>query len=223
MYYPQPRSYLQGSTLMTLPVKDGTVNVSARLHPGPAALLYFGGNAEDVSRSIPELAEAFPSRAIYALHYPGFGGSSGTPTQQAIFADALALFDRVYGEHSSVTIIGRSLGSGVAVWVASQRPTARLVLVTPFDSLADPASAQYPFVPVRWLLLDKYDSSKYAPQVKAPTQVVVAGDDQLVPRSSSDRLRTRFAEGLVSYNVLPGVDHNTVQDSPDYWPLLKAE
>ena len=199
------------------------MHVSTHPHDGPAALLYFGGNAEDVSLDIPDLVAAFPDRAIYALHYPGYGGSSGTPSEQAIFADSLALFDRVHAEHPDVVVIGRSLGTGAAVWVASQKPVARLVLVTPFDSLADAAAAQYPFFPVRWLLRDKFDSWRYAPQVTAPTRIVVAGDDEIVPRSSSDRLRTRFREGIVSYVVVPKAGHNNIQDKAGYWDLLSGE
>jgi uncharacterized protein len=220
IYYPQPRSFGQGITLMTVKVGTETVMVSTRPWAGPDAVIYFGGNAEDVSQDMPGMAAAFPNKAIYLMHYPGYGGSSGSPSQKAIFAGALALFDRVLAEHSNVSVIGRSLGSGVAVWIASQRPVARLVLVTPYDSLGDAAAPLYPYLPVRWLLRDKYESWRYAPQVTAPTQIVVAGDDEAIPRSSSDRLQTRFREGLVSYAVLPGVGHNTIQDSPDYWTLL---
>lgn len=223
IYYPQPRSNQEGSILMTLPVGTAIVQVSTHPQTGPAALIYFGGNAEDVSQDVPDLVDAFPNRAIYALHYPGYGGSSGSPSQQAIFADSLALFDRVLCEHPNIIVVGRSLGSGVAVWIASQRPIARLILITPFDSLADPASEQYRFLPVRWLLRDKYESWRYAPNVKAPTRIIVAGDDELVPRSSSDRLRTRFREGIVSYVVVPEAGHNTIQDSPGYWALLNSE
>jgi uncharacterized protein len=222
IYYPQPRSNPEGSILMTLPVGTATVHVSTRPHVGPAALIYFGGNAEDVSQDIPDLADAFPDRAIYALHYPGYGGSSGSPSQKAIFAASLALFDRVHAEHQNVVVVGRSLGSGVAVWIASQRPIARIILVTPFDSLADVASEQYRFVPVRWLLRDKFESWRYAPTVKAQTRIIVAENDELVPRFSSDRLRSRFRGGLVSYIVVPKVGHNTIQDSPGYWALLNG-
>ena len=223
IYYPQPRSNQQASTLMTLPVGKETVHVSTRPQAGPAALIYFGGNAEDVSQEIPDIAAAFPHEAIYLLHYPGYGGSSGSPSQQAIFADSLALFDRVHAEHPNVVVVGRSLGSGVAVWIASLRPVVRLVLVTPYDSLADVAAQHFPYVPVRWLLRDKYESWRYAPQVTAPTWIIVAEDDEVIPRSSSDRLRTRFREGIVSYVVLPGVGHNTIQDSPNYWTLLSSQ
>jgi pimeloyl-ACP methyl ester carboxylesterase len=223
IYYPQPRFNPEGSILMTLPVGTATVHVSTRPHVGPAALIYFGGNAEDVSQDIPDLADAFPNRAIYALHYPGYGGSSGSPSQKAIFVASLALFDRVHAEHQNVVVVGRSLGSGVAVWIASQRPIARIILVTPFDSLADVASEQYRFLPVRWLLRDKFESWRYAPTVKAQTRIIVAENDELVPRFSSDRLRSRFQEGLVSYIVLPKVGHNRIQDSPGYWDLLNGD
>jgi pimeloyl-ACP methyl ester carboxylesterase len=178
IYYPQPRSNREASTLMTLPVGTATVQVSTHPHAGSAALIYFGGNAEDVSLDVPDLVGAFPSKAIYVLHYPGYGESSGSPSQEAIFADSLALFDRVHAEHPNIIIVGRSLGSGVAVWIASQRRVAHLILVTPFDSLADAAEEQYPFVPVRWLLLDKFESWRYAPRVAAPTRIIVAGDDE---------------------------------------------
>jgi pimeloyl-ACP methyl ester carboxylesterase len=222
IYFPQPRSHAEGSVLMTLPVGAGTVNVSTRPQEGPDALLYFGGNAEDVSWDVPNLARAFPGRAIYALHYPGYGGSSGTPSEKSIFAAALALFDKVVQEHPNVVVVGRSLGSGAAVWLASERPVTRLVLVTPFDRLSDVASAQYPFLPVRLLLRDQFDSGKYAHTVSAPTRIVVAANDELVPRSSSDRLSREFRKDQVSVVIVPDVGHNTIQDSHDYWTFLGA-
>jgi len=222
IYYPQPRSNREASTLMTLPVGTERVNVSTRPFAGPNAVVYFGGNAEDVSQDMPDMADAFPGRAIYLLHYPGYGGSSGSPSQQAIFTDALTLYDHVHAEHPNIIVIGRSLGSGVAVWIASQRPVVRLVLVTPYDSLADVAAQQYPFLPVRWLLRDKFESWRYAPQVTAPVRLIVAEDDELIPRSSSDRLRSRFREVAVSYVVVPDAGHNTIQDKSSYWTLLRS-
>ena len=223
IYYPQPRFNRATSTLLTLTVGAATVEVSTHPHDGPVAVIYFGGNAEDVSQDVPNLVDAFPETAIYALHYPGYGGSSGSPSQQAIFAESLALFDRVHGEHPDIVVVGRSLGSGVAAWLASQRPVERLVLITPFDSLADVAAEQYPWVPVRWLLRDRFESGRYAPHVTAPTRIIVAGADELVPRSSSDRLRTRFQNGIASYVVVPEVGHNTIQDAPGYWALVAGK
>jgi pimeloyl-ACP methyl ester carboxylesterase len=223
IYYPQPRSNEVGITLMTLPVGAESVLVSTRPNAGPNALIYFGGNAEDVSQDMPGFTAAFPNDAIYLLHYPGYGGSSGSPSEQSISAAALSLYDRVHTEHQNIMVVGRSLGTGVAVRLASLRPVSRLVLVTPYDSLTDPAAQQYPYVPVRLLALDRFDSWKYAPKVTAPTRIIVAEDDEIIPRSSTERLRTRFSKEIVSEVVVPGADHNSISDSPNYWSLLKGE
>lgn len=222
MYYPQPRANRDAAT-MVLPSFAGPVLVSTRPAHGSAAVIYFGGNAEDVSLDLPDLSSLFPDDAIYLLHYPGYGGSAGHPNEKSILTAAFALFDSARIQHPEVTIIGRSLGTGVAIQVASRRPVARLILVTPYDSLADVAEQHYPLLPIRWLMLDKYDSWKYAPQVTAPTKFIVAGQDEVIPRTSTERLRTRFTKARVAYVVVPGVGHNTISDSPDYLRLLKEQ
>lgn len=223
IYFPQPRFNKDGTTLMTLQVGTRTTAVSTRPNTGQDALIYFGGNAEDVSLNMPSFSIAFPNYAIYLLHYPGYGGSSGNPSEKAIFADALALFDQVHAEHQNIVVVGRSLGSSVAIRVASLRPVARLVLVTPYDSLQNVAAHHYPYFPMRWLLRDKFESWRYAPQVVAPTRMIVAEKDEIIPRASTDRLRARFKDGIVSFVVVAGVGHNTISGSPDYLSLLKNE
>jgi hypothetical protein len=220
IYFPQPRSDRTDSTILTLKTEAGPVLVSMRAKPGSDALIYFGGNAEDVSQNMPSLAAAFPNYAIYLLHYRGYGGSAGSPSEKALIADALALFDQVRDQHKNIVVVGRSVGTGIAVHVASVRPVARLVLVTPFYSLGDVAARHYAYLPVRWLLRDKFDSWRYAPQVTAPTRIIAAENDEVVPRASTELLRTRFKNGIASYVVVPGVGHNTISDSPDYWSLL---
>ena len=88
----------------------------------PNALIYFGGNAEDVSRNLPGISK--PSRTTRCtLHYRGYGGSSGSPSEEAIARDAMTLFDQVVlARPPQITVVGRSLGSGVAVRLASARP-----------------------------------------------------------------------------------------------------
>ena len=153
IYYPQPRHNTDGVILLTVHNNGESILASTRPHDGDAALIYFGGNAEDVSLDLPEYAAAFPDWAIYMLHYRGYGGSTGKPTEQGIVSDALALFDLVHRQHSRVIVVGRSLGSGVAVQIAAQRPVERLVLITPYNTLVDaaakslPVSAQQPVAP----------------------------------------------------------------------------
>src|SRR5947208_14008538 len=92
IYFPQPRAVGSAETVLKLPAAGADVLVSVRPHGGPKALIYFGGNAEDVSRSLPGLSQAFPDYALYLLHYRSYGGSSGTPSEEAIQRDAIALF-----------------------------------------------------------------------------------------------------------------------------------
>ena len=109
-------------------------------------MIYFGGNAEDVAGSAAGLADVFADHAVYLLHYPGYGGAPGEPSEAAIAADALALFDRVACAASA------RRRDRAAAWAAAsrsrwpaRRPVARLVLVTPYDSLAgDRGDERYP-------------------------------------------------------------------------------
>jgi hypothetical protein len=192
------------------------VLVSTRELPGPQAVLYLGGNAEDVSRSVPQLAGEFPQAAIYALHYRGYGGSGGSPTEAALLGDTLSLFDRIHRDHAQVRVIGRSLGSGLAVHLASLRPVQALVLVTPYHSIAGIAARQFPYFPTDWLLEDRYDSWKYAQLVKAPTLLILAEHDQVIPRASSLQLLDAFAPGVAQAVMIPGVGHNDINQSADY-------
>ncbi len=97
---------------------------------------------------------------------------------------------------------------------------ARLILVTPYDSLLAIAAARFPFLPVSWLLLDRYESSRHAPKVAAPTLVIAAEHDEVIPRASSERLLARFASGIATLKVIPNADHNSVSEQPEYGPIL---
>ena len=189
----------------------------------PDAVLYFGGNAEDVSWSLDDLEGAYPSHDLYLMHYRGYGGSTGRPTEAALFADSLALFDHVSADHSRIAVVGRSLGSGVAAYLASRRPVSRLVLVTPFDSVLEIAARSFWFVPVRWLLRDRFESTKYAPAITAPTTIIVAEHDVEVPRRHAEALFRRFRPGVATLHVIAGTGHNTINGSPDYAPLLGSQ
>jgi hypothetical protein len=224
MIYLPPRG-AGGSSgeIETLSVPGATLAVAARPRPGPRALIYFGGNAEDVTYSLPELAEAFPDHSLYLLHYRGYGASSGKPSEAALHADALVLFDRVRAGHPEVVVVGRSLGSAVAVRLASLRPVARLVLVTPFDSLLRVAERHYRFLPVGSLLQDRYESWRDAPRVTAPTLLIVAERDEIAPRAHAEELLRQFPPGVARLEVVPGAGHNTISARPEYLALLRRE
>jgi pimeloyl-ACP methyl ester carboxylesterase len=220
LYFPTPA---RGGGEVEEFESDGVrLAVSVRRLVGPKALLYFGGNAEDVSLSLPELGEAFPDRALFLPHYRGYGGSGGRPTETALHADARALFDRIHAAHPDIVVVGRSLGSAIAVRLATERPVGRLVLVTPMDSILRTAQRHFPFLPVAWLLRDRYESWRLAERVTAPTHLIVAERDEIVPRAAAESLLARFPPGVATLSVLPGADHNFDPGDPDFLHLLRA-
>lgn len=222
IYFPPLQTVRTAADTDTLRVADAELKLTVLRRPGRDALLYFGGNAEDVAANLADFAELFPAHALYLLHYRGYGGSSGSPSEDALHKDALALFDKVRATHDRVLVIGRSLGSGVAVRLASLRPVVALALVTPYDSLAAIAAQHYPWVPVNWLLQDKYESWRHAPQIRAPTLVLMAEHDRVIPHDSTERLLARFAPGIASRKLIASVDHNSISASPHYRMLLKG-
>jgi pimeloyl-ACP methyl ester carboxylesterase len=206
----------------TLEVPGAMLRIASRPHDGPRALLYFGGNAEDVSRTVPELADAFPGHAIYAPHYRGYGGSGGRPFEVALHADAAAVFEDVRSRHANVDVIGRSLGSAVATRLAATKPVRRLVLVTPFDSILALGGRLFPFLPVRLLLADRFESVKDAPRVTMPTLVISAGADEVVPGDHTRRLIESFPAGIVLERAFPAAGHNDVSFDPDYLAAIRS-
>ncbi len=215
MYFGQPRR-LDNVPSLFLQRPDAKIQVSIREHDGPKALIYFGGNAEDVSMNMPDFSQRFPDYALYLMHYRSYGASEGKPSEDAIMGDAFALYDEVAKKHSSIALAGRSLGSGVAVHLAAKRPVSKMVLITPFDSIEYVASRAFPYVPVHWMLKDKYESWAYAPDVTTPTMILMASDDEVVPAESTKNLYRLFPEGVATLVVVKDARHNTITHAESY-------
>jgi hypothetical protein len=222
IYFPTPASEAPDAQALWLESQGERIKVWVVSRPGGRALLYFGGNAEDAAGNVGLFAEAFPDRSLYLVNYRGYGGSSGRPSERGLVTDALVVFDHVHARHPDVAVIGRSLGSGVAVQLAAQRPVERLVLVTAFDSAVDVAREYFRWLPVGLLLRDRYESARRAPAVSVPVLVVTAGEDEIIPRARSDALAAAFTPGLARLVVVPGVGHNTLDLSPLYLHSVAA-
>ena len=222
IYFPVPETLRPDAQVLWIDSQGERLKIWTVVRPGSRALLYFGGNAEDVAGNIEAFSAAFPDRSLFLVNYRGYGGSSGQPSEAALFADALAIFDHVRREHSEIAVMGRSLGSGVAVLVASERPVEQLVLVTAFDSLVNVASEYFRWLPVRMLLRDRYESAGRAAAVTAPVLMVIAGEDEIIPRPRSEALINAFPASQVRVEVVPGVGHNTLDLSPGYLGAVRA-
>lgn len=187
-----------------------------RLHPDArSALVYFGGNAEDVAHNLATFDKAFPDRAVYLVNYRGYGGSTGVPSEEALVADADAVFDWVRSHHDSVIVMGRSLGSGVATALAADRPVERLILVTPFDSIANVAGDHFTSV-ARSIVSDRYDSAERMRRVHAQVLVVVAARDEVISRARSDALIAAVNPARLHVVTVPSAGHNDLDSFPVY-------
>jgi pimeloyl-ACP methyl ester carboxylesterase len=222
IYFPTPETESAIAQVLWIDSAGERLKVWAVERPGPRALLYFGGNADEVAGHIETFVAAFPEHSLYLVNYRGYGGSSGRPSEIGLAKDALAVFDHVKLRHADVSVMGRSLGSGVAVQLAAARPVSQLVLVTPFDSLVNVAKEHFGWLPVGLLMRDRYESASRAREVKAPVLIVIAGEDEIIPERRSRALAAAFAPGQVQVVVVPGVGHNTLDLSPEYLQAVVA-
>lgn len=192
------------------------------LHPGQErAIIYFGGNAEAVVYNASDFEQHFPDFTVYLFNYRGYGGSSGQPTEQGVFSDALALYDQIRAQHSSISSIGRSLGSGVAAYLAAERDIHCLVLATPFDSILRVAQRRFPIYPLRLLLLDHYNTISRVRAITAPVLVLMAENDRVIPRKSSLRLVAAFPVGQITAVTIKEAGHNTLSEFPEYYEQVQ--
>ncbi|MFZ6844692.1 alpha/beta hydrolase [Undibacterium sp. RuTC16W] len=221
IYYPQQGVKSVAENTIWTRSGEANIHIAVRKHEGNDAIIYFGGNAEDVVLSLPDFSEIYKDRAIYLMHYRGYGGSTGAPSEDVLHKDALTLFDQIYKKHTNVIVIGRSLGTGVAVRLASQRPVSRLILITPYDSLESVAASQFPYLPVHWLLKDRFDSGVLVPKLKMPTLILMAELDEVIPKSSTEQLYSRFSKGVASIKTIQGASHNTISANDNYSKALK--
>jgi uncharacterized protein len=199
---------------------DGT-----RLHAwhvkGERLIMYFGGNAEEVSWMLDAAARRTPGVGWLLVDYRGYGASGGSPSEKALVADGLRWYDKIKPDYEKVYVFGRSLGSGVAVQLAAQRPIAGVILVAPFDSLVELGKRYYPFLPVNWMLKHRFDSAGIAPSIKAPLLCIVAESDEIIPAEHSRRLYDAWG-GDKHWVGLVGAGHNSTDNAANYWTSIAA-
>lgn len=186
------------------------------------ALMYFGGNAEAVVANAEEFADQFPGVTTYLVNYRGYGGSSGKPAESAIYADALAVYDHVKQRHDQISVAGRSLGSGVATYLATQRAIESVVLITPYDSVLSLAKSRYAIFPVKILLKDHYDSLSRVDDIQARILVIAAEHDEVIPMIHTQRLIDAIGKDRVVLKIINGSGHNDVSGSAEYHAAIRS-
>ena len=188
------------------------------------AVIYAGGNAEEISWLVAQ-ADRFGGRAVALVNYRGFGTSDGTPGEDALVGDAVALHERLAARpdlvRSGIAAMGRSLGTAIAVHLASTRPVDRVVLVSPYDSVEAVGAHYFPSTLVRALIADRYDAAALAPGVRVPMLAVVAGDDEVIPVERSRSLHDAWG-GPKRWLEIARARHNDLQADPAFWREIGA-
>ena len=182
-------------------------------------VIYFGGNAEEVTEYAADAQKSYGDRAALYVNYRGYGESGGKPSEKDLVADGAELFDwaarRSDVDATRIALHGRSLGSGVAVQVAALRPARCVILTSPFDSAREVARAIYPWLPVGMLMRHPFDSAALAPRIPAPARFHMGDADTLIPKSHSERLASLWA-GPAERVSFEGFGHNDLGMSPRY-------
>ncbi len=158
---------------------------------GRPVVLYFHGNGGALVHRVRRFRGLIANgNGLVALSYRGYGGSSGSPTEEGLLADAAAAYAFAVARYPAqrIAVFGESLGTGVAIWLAGEKPVARVLLQAPYTSIIDVAAAAYPFLPVWLLLKDRYRSDERVGRVNVPVLVIHGERDRVVPIEYGERL-----------------------------------
>lgn len=188
--------------------------------PGRRRIVVFHGNAGhalDRQYFVTGLQALREGWEVFLFEYPGYGARKGKPSEPAIKAAAArALTSLLQADSRPVFLLGESLGSGVASYLAASFPdeVAGLLLITPFSSLTDVAAHHYPFLPVRMLLSERYNSMESLSHYQGPVAFLLAGRDEVVSTELGQQLYDSY-QGPRWLHIEPHAGHNTLPYQPD--------
>lgn len=194
-------------------------------HEAPRGLiLYFHGNAGNLSRW-GEVVQPLYEKGydVLIMDYRTYGKSSGNLSEEALYNDAQLFYDHVRENfaESDILLYGRSLGTGIASWLAAENSPGKLLLESPFYSLTEVASHRFPILPVEWLIKYRLESYKYLKQANCPVFIFHGTEDEVVPFTSGLKLYNSFNSVERHFFEIVGGGHNDLEHYPEYWKGLE--
>lgn len=187
-------------------------------------VILFSGNAQNAILAGDGIWKGFEKNINLAtMNFRNYGYSQGMPTEKNIFKDAVAFTKFIKSEYPAekIYLMGISLGTGVASYVASQIDVDGVILMTPYDSIKNVAKAQYPFLPIEWLIKHPFDTTIHIQSVKAPVAIIRAGDDRVILSERTDNL-VKYIPNLVYDYSVPNMEHTEILE-PQNRNLLVSE
>jgi hypothetical protein len=162
---------------------------------GAPVIVFFYGNAGTLS-DFAQIGEAFHAEGYGVLlaSYRGYSGNPGNPSEDGLMRDARAALSSLPAGHGPVVLWGQSLGSGVAARMASEGRGAVLILQSPYTAVVDVAARFYPYIPVHWLMRDRFDTLSLAGRIRMPVLIMSGTADRTVPFDMGETLAGRLGE-----------------------------
>ncbi len=156
-------------------------------------VLFFHGNRGNISHRLDTIEILHRMElSVLMIDYRGYGQSEGNTDEQGTYLDAEAAWRYLVEERQidpkRIIILGRSLGGGIASWLALQHPPKALILEATFTSVTDMAGQQYPFLPTKWLTRNRYDTASRLPEINVPVFIVHSPPDDVIPYSHGQHL-----------------------------------
>jgi len=189
---------------------------------GRTLILGFGGNAWNGQDVAEYLHELYPDHNVAAFHYRGYPPSTGSPSAEALIADAPLVYDAAVGtaKPTRVIVVGFSIGTGVAAQLSANRKLDGLILVTPFDSLKGVAQSMYPWLPIGPLFAHEIDAAGPIRNSRVPVAIIAAEHDQIVPADRTAALR-KVIPDLVYDRTSMRAGHNDIYARSDFQESMR--
>jgi hypothetical protein len=185
-------------------------------HRATSWTIVFHGNAETACKGYVSYGMGLErlSSNVALVEYPGYQDLSTSPSQDGLTQSSLSAYDWVQAHDPAklpIFVFGRSLGTGIATYLASRRSVDGLILVSAYTSIADVAQGQYPLVPVQLLIRSSFPASEWATRVNAPVLMIHGDADRVVPLELGRRLSRGF-KSLDRFLEIPGAGHSDIMD-----------
>jgi uncharacterized protein len=221
MYFPDPQRVAPGEAgligvcerIVKTPDGERLVAWYGKARPGAPTILYFQGNAGGLAARAPRIQRFMEEGwGVFMLAYRGYAGSTGRPTEAANVADAglaYAALTREGVAPATIILYGESLGTGVAARLATEQTAAGLILDAPYTSIVDVAAGAYPYLPVRYVLKDRYETASYLGKVHMPLLILHGERDQVIPVAMGREL-FRVANEPKQLATFPAAAHSDI-------------
>jgi len=186
-------------------------------------ILYFHGNAGNLSRW-GTIAEYFVEKKydVLIIDYRTYGKSIGKLSEQALYHDAEVCYDYLKKQYNeqAITIYGRSLGTGIAAYIASKNSPKHLILETPYYSMVDVAKRRFPIIPVKQLIKYELPTYKFIKDVKCPITMLHGTKDEVIPIESAEKLYHSVPDTKINFEVIESGNHNNLSNYEDFHRLI---